>query len=136
MTVANTTARPRTVEFAHAKHSATGCLSCHVTPVTLAPGPAAGTCTSCHDQHGAGQAECVACHAAAAPFPAHRPPAEAHRACAACHQVAATATLAPTRNLCLTCHAPQRDHKPEGECTTCHLQSDPATYRPELSATR
>ena len=136
VTVANTAPRPRAVEFAHAKHGTVGCLSCHVTPVTLEPAPAAATCTSCHDQHGAGKADCTACHAAAAPFAAHRPPADAHRACAACHQVAVTNTLQPTRTLCLTCHATQRDHKPGGECTTCHLLADPATYRPELSATR
>jgi hypothetical protein len=131
VTVANTAPRPRTVPFDHAAHTSRRCVECHNTPVTLAPTAAAATCTACHEQH-AGTTKCAACHAAAAPFAAHKPPADAHRACAACHQSAIVATLQPTRALCLTCHAPQQDHKPGAECTTCHMQALPTEYRATL----
>ena len=132
VTVANTAPRPRTVPFDHAAHAARRCVECHTTAVTLAPAATAATCSACHDQH-AGTAKCAACHAAAAPFAAHKPPADAHRACAACHQAAIVATLQPTRALCLTCHAPQQEHKPGAECTTCHMQALPTEYRATLT---
>lgn len=133
VTVAHTSPLTRAIPFDHSEHAVRNCLNCHTTPVTLAPGTAAANCTACHDAHAAPTATCAACHAAAAPFAAHRPPADAHRACSACHQAAIVATLSPTRQLCLTCHAPQRDHRPGAECTTCHLAADPATYRSHLA---
>lgn len=132
VTVARTAPLARPVTFDHAAHTSRRCVDCHTTAVTLAPAPAAATCASCHDQH-AGTAACTACHAAAAPFASHKPPADAHRACAACHQTAIVAALRPTRPLCLTCHAPQQDHKPGAECTTCHMQAEPAAFRAELT---
>ncbi|HVX88511.1 MAG TPA: cytochrome c3 family protein [Gemmatimonadales bacterium] len=132
VTVANTAALARPVAFDHAAHTSRRCVECHTTPVTLAPAPAAAACASCHDQH-ATTTRCASCHAAAAPFAAHRPPADAHRACAACHQAAIVAGLRPTRPLCLTCHAPQQDHKPGAECTTCHMQALPSEYRAVLT---
>ena len=132
VTVRDTPPLPRSVPFEHAAHTSARCLDCHTTPVTLAPAPAAAACTACHDQH-ARVTNCAACHSAAAPFAAHKPPADAHRACAACHQTQVVTALTPSRPLCLTCHAPQRDHKPDGECTTCHMQQTPAEFRPRLA---
>lgn len=131
---AGTAPLPRPAIFQHSAHTARTCAECHQTPVTLAPAAATVTCSACHDRHVDAGASCAACHAGAAPFPSHAPPAEAHRACAACHLAAIVATLAPTRVLCLTCHAPQQDHKPGVECTTCHLQATPVDYRPHLTA--
>jgi nitrate reductase cytochrome c-type subunit len=125
---------PRSVTFDHAAHRSKSCTDCHTTPVTLAPANETVTCTACHAQHTAGAADCATCHSAAAASTAHAPPADAHRACAACHSAAIVATLTPTRTLCLTCHAPQRDHKPGAECTSCHLGTDPAGYRSRLTA--
>jgi hypothetical protein len=129
--VATTPPRARAVPFDHTPHAARSCVSCHTTPVTLAPPPAVATCSACHDDHAAAR-DCVACHAAAAPFSAHAPPANAHRNCVACHAGAIVAELSPTRPLCLTCHQTEREHKPGRECTTCHLQATPEEYRPRL----
>lgn len=128
-------ARARPVGFPHARHTSVRCVECHATPTTLAPSPAAASCTACHEKHAAATVDCAACHQAI-PDSAHAPPVDAHRACASCHEVATVATLTPTRNLCLTCHAPQRDHKPGLECTTCHLQATPEQYRPALARAR
>jgi hypothetical protein len=125
---------PRPVTFDHGAHRSQTCSTCHTTPVTLAPVAEVVGCTSCHAQHGAGSANCATCHTTAPDSHAHAPPADAHRACAACHAAALVATLAPTRVLCLTCHVAQRDHQPGGECTTCHLGADPATYRSRIGA--
>ena len=126
--------RTRTVAFPHPRHTSVRCVECHTTPTTLAPSTAAATCTACHDKHAAATVDCASCHQAI-PDSAHAPPVEAHRACAACHTVATTATLTPTRNLCLTCHAPQRDHKPGKECVVCHMGTTPDRYRSTLTRT-
>ena len=126
-------ARARAVAFPHARHREVACLECHREAVTLAPTPAAATCTACHERHAATTVNCAACHSSI-PAAAHAPPADAHRACAACHAPQVVAALSPTRNLCLTCHAGQRDHQPGAECTTCHLGAPPAEYRPRLGA--
>lgn len=124
----------RTVGFRHAVHDSTRCVSCHVTPVTLAPTDSVLACTSCHAQHAATTNGCVTCHAAATPFPAHAPPVDAHRACARCHAATIVAALTPTRALCLTCHAAQQDHQPGRDCTSCHLQAGAAEFRAALTA--
>jgi hypothetical protein len=38
--------------------------------------------------------------------------------------------------LCLTCHAPQRDHYVDRECTACHFQNTPDGYREHLRKAR
>jgi hypothetical protein len=63
---------------------------------------------------------------------AHPDSANAHVACDACHHEATVARLVPDRGLCLTCHAPQRDHFATRECTTCHFQAAPDAYRAHL----
>ncbi|HET7042732.1 MAG TPA: cytochrome c3 family protein, partial [Gemmatimonadales bacterium] len=132
VTVAARGPRSRPVAFPHGRHTSVACLECHTTPITLAPRVEAANCTACHDRHAATTVACGSCHAAI-PDSAHAPPVDAHRACATCHEVTTVGTLTPTRNLCLTCHAPQRDHKPGLECTTCHLQATPEQYRPALA---
>ncbi len=134
VTVTDRPPRPRLVAFAHSAHRSQTCTDCHTTPVTLAPTAEAVTCAACHAQHTGGSVNCATCHFTAEASRAHAPPADAHRACAACHSAAIVTTLTPTRTLCLTCHAPQREHKPGAECTTCHLGADPASYRSRLIA--
>ena len=134
VTVTDRPPLPRSVAFDHTAHGSQACTTCHTTAVTLAPAPEAVTCTACHAQHASGTAKCATCHSTAEASRAHAPPADAHRACAGCHSAAIVASLTPTRTLCLTCHTPQRDHKPGAECTTCHLGADPANYRPHLTA--
>ena len=53
--------------------------------------------------------------------------------CVQCHQSATVARLTPTRSFCLTCHSPKVDHYAPTECTECHFQASPETYRPHLS---
>jgi hypothetical protein len=57
---------------------------------------------------------------------------EAHTGCDACHAPAIVARLVPTRGLCLTCHAAQRDHHPGAECTVCHLGATPEGFQGRL----
>jgi len=134
--VKNSAPRPREVRFDHAAHASQNCISCHVTAVSMAPAAETATCARCHDQHAGTTVTCANCHASPVPLAAHTPPADAHRGCVACHAEQIVATLTPTRTLCLTCHAPQRDHMPDAECTKCHLQATPEEYRPRLSASR
>jgi hypothetical protein len=126
--------RPRGVGFRHERHASLACATCHGTGVSRAPADSIRTCAACHDDHHQAARECSTCHTGndAAMRSAHAPPANAHAACTACHQSATVARLIPDRQLCLTCHATQRDHQPGRECSTCHFLQDPAAYRRHL----
>jgi len=110
----------RTVSFRHEVHLASGtglvCQNCHGTPVTMQRNR---ECTSCHDAHHDGRAECSDCHA---PPPAGAHTAAVHLGCAgsACHAVAKAPVPTQGRALCVYCHAAQRDHEPGGACAACH----------------
>lgn len=110
----------RPVGFPHARHDSVDCLRCHTEPVTLAADPAV-LCASCHDKHAGPTTDCADCHVSAGMTTAHAPPIDAHRRCSACHTTPAAAALTPARNVCLLCHADQRDHMPGQDCATCHL---------------
>ena len=113
--------RTRTMPFAHDRHKKIECRSCHTTPTTLAP---ATTCASCHADHHTQSATCASCHPAV-PVAAQRqhPRVASHTGCAGagCHSDAAVLGLAPTRNVCIACHRDKTDHKPGGDCASCHL---------------
>lgn len=115
-TSTSSTATTRTLPFAHATHGAVSCTQCHTTPVTLAA--AAATCNGCHADHHTAQRNCTTCHSA---YDAHRGQ-QVHLTCAGsgCHTDRATLALTATRNVCLSCHTQQIEHKPGRDCATCH----------------
>jgi hypothetical protein len=124
--------RTRSVAFRHEAHARVACATCHTTAVTLDPDSTVTRCSACHDQHHQAARDCASCHTGFDPATAHAQPVEAHGGCDACHNPATIARLVPDRGLCLTCHAPQRDHYVDRECTLCHFQSTPDGYREHL----
>lgn len=128
--------RPRSVAFKHAAHAAVACVDCHRAAVTLHPDSSVIACTSCHEQHHAAKRDCATCHTGFDPATSHAQPVEAHSSCDACHKSETIARLVPDRGLCLTCHAPQRDHYVDRECTACHFQNTPDGYREHLRKAR
>jgi hypothetical protein len=130
--VKNEPARPRPVAFDHRAHTDVACVTCHTASVTLQPDSSVLRCSACHEEHHAAARTCAACHTGFDPATSHAQPVEAHAGCAECHKAATIARLVPDRELCLTCHAKQRDHYADRECTVCHLQSTPDAYREHL----
>jgi hypothetical protein len=126
--------RDRSASFRHERHATVACVTCHTTPVSLATSAPAKACTACHEDHHAARRDCAQCHAGTGPAPPHT--TETHVACDACHRESTVARLVPDRGLCLTCHTGQREHYAERECTTCHFQSSPETFRPQLRKAR
>jgi hypothetical protein len=114
-TSTSSTTMSRTLPFAHATHSNVSCAECHTTPVTLA---AATQCSGCHANHHAAARNCATCHNA---YDAHRDQ-QVHMGCAGagCHSDRTVLSLGSARNVCLSCHAAQVDHKPGKDCGTCH----------------
>jgi hypothetical protein len=113
--------RSRTLTFAHDRHTKVECKTCHTTPSTLV---AETQCVSCHGEHHAATATCASCHPAT-PVAAQtqHPRQTTHAGCggAGCHRDAAILALPPSRGVCLACHREQTNHKPGGDCATCHL---------------
>lgn len=105
----------RQLPFAHATHSGVACTECHTTPVTLAP---ESKCAGCHQSHHDDARTCTTCHSA---YDAHRGK-QVHVGCggSGCHSDASVLALAAKRNVCLSCHVDQANHKPGRECATCH----------------
>ena len=132
VTVAGHAERPRPVAFAHATHKGIVCATCHTAAVTLDPAAPVAECRACHEDHHTARRDCSACHAGVEPAAAHREPVEAHVGCDACHGANTVARLMPDRAFCLTCHAPQREHYADRECTVCHFQAAPDAYRAHL----
>ncbi len=124
--------RPRTVTFAHVTHAQIRCTTCHETAVTLDPAPPVKSCTACHEDHHNARRDCAGCHSGGDIRAAHADSVNAHVSCDACHRETTVARLVPDRGLCLTCHAPQREHYATRECTTCHFLATPEAYRVHL----
>jgi hypothetical protein len=126
--------RRHLARFDHQTHRTVTCVACHSVPVSLDPEPQAAACAACHDDHHAGGKRCSACHTGddAERRAAHAPPVEGHVACDACHPAAIVARLVPDRVMCLTCHAPERDHYVDRQCTVCHFGSSPDGFREHL----
>jgi hypothetical protein len=121
------------VSFAHAIHDSVACVTCHTTPVSMAPATPVVTCASCHEEHHSQERACAACHAGATLRSAHARPLEGHRACDDCHAPRTVAVLRPMRAFCLTCHSGLDQHYPAGQCTTCHFLQSPDEYRQHLT---
>ena len=119
----------RGVGFRHDRHASTACAVCH-RPPDATPPDSVRSCRACHEQHHAAERDCSQCHNRAETPAAHT--RATHVGCDACHVAARIAGLLPARNFCLTCHAPQKDHKPGGECSTCHFLETPAEFRRHL----
>lgn len=119
----------RSVPFRHERHQVLTCASCHQAPNTVPP-DSVRRCTACHEQHHDPQRDCTSCHNRAENRTTHT--RATHVACDACHTTSRVATLTPSRNFCLTCHQPQRDHQSAAECTTCHFLASPAEFRRHL----
>jgi hypothetical protein len=105
----------RRLPFAHATHAGVSCTECHTTPVTLAPEV---NCAGCHQSHHDEARTCTTCHSA---YDAHKGK-QVHLGCAGsgCHSDRTVLALGAKRNVCLSCHVAQVDHKPDRECATCH----------------
>ena len=114
-TSAATATRMRELPFAHATHANVSCTQCHTTPVTLA---ASVQCSECHADHHDAARDCRTCHAA---YDAHVGQ-QVHTGCSGsgCHTDRAVLALTAARNVCLSCHTKQADHKPGRDCGTCH----------------
>jgi hypothetical protein len=104
----------RDLPFDHPRHRGVACSGCHAPegdqPVTT-------TCASCHTNHHRGDATCGSCHVDAK----SRHDSRAHAPCGTCHTGSGVDKLPATRAVCLSCHMAQADHKPRGDCTSCHL---------------
>ena len=123
-------ARSREVSFSHEGHGEVACVTCHTTPVTMAPSPEAVKCQGCHEQHHTEDRNCAACHRAETSWDAHT--RASHVDCTACHQATTVSRLTPDRAFCLGCHAPAVDHQQGTACTVCHLFATPPAFRPQL----
>ena len=119
----------RTVAFRHDRHDTLACTTCHQPP-DVTPPDSVRSCTACHAEHHDPARNCTSCHSRAETPAAHS--RTTHSGCDACHSASRIAPLLPNRNFCLICHAPQHDHQPGRECTTCHFLQTPEQYRPHL----
>jgi hypothetical protein len=115
--------RTRAASFSHATHKEVTCVACHDTPTAERPG---GDCSECHTEHHqevAGPAACGSCHGVELRGLHARTD---HFECAACHTPSTLRLLGTAdRPFCLQCHTNQQEHRPEGECSTCHLVRTP-----------
>jgi hypothetical protein len=134
VTVGDSPPRTHAAVFAHETHRVLSCTTCHTTPVTLAPEPAIAQCASCHQDHHASGRTCSTCHSGEGFLAAHRPALTTHTGCDNCHSRETVELLMPARSMCLTCHSEQRDHYAGRECSTCHFQASPESFRRHLSS--
>lgn len=107
----------RTLGFNHVWHDSLACGTCH----TRAPDePVDRECRSCHARHHTPTATCARCHDADTAL--HEHTMVVHTGCgqSGCHRDQVTAHFPPTRAVCLACHAAQKNHRPGGDCATCH----------------
>jgi hypothetical protein len=111
-----TAPKPREFTFDHRWHDTLTCGDCHERSLTNAP---VAECRSCHEAHHTPEATCSRCHGLAA---AGVHGDAVHQGCggAGCHVNADVLRLPPSRTLCLSCHAAQQDHEPNGDCAMCH----------------
>jgi len=113
--------RARDLPFNHADHEDPECSQCHGEGLDMKA--AAVDCGSCHDDHHREDAACVSCHEVA-PESAH--PLEVHEGCggSGCHDPAPFQGAPWTREICVSCHRGQANHKPAQGCVSCHPVSD------------
>jgi hypothetical protein len=116
----------RVIAFEHRNHSKAECASCHTSKAEVKK---VATCASCHDTHHRDATQCAKCHSDDTRV-AHK--AQDHFSCTSCHAKETVAALTPNRAFCVSCHAKQADHKPDRECSTCHMQGSPADIRKRI----
>jgi hypothetical protein len=120
----------RVVAFEHRDHAKSDCATCHTSKTSVRT---VSSCTSCHNDHHTQARQCASCHGESTRA-AHK--AQDHFLCASCHTKQTVTALMPDRVFCVSCHAKQADHKPDRECSTCHMQSSPADLRKRISGGR
>jgi len=108
----------RELPFVHTKHAAAPCATCHSTTPPMAARPA--LCETCHGDHHKTDRNCEACHREPPPT-AHAK--ASHLTCggAGCHASAFIEGDLRTRQVCLSCHEKQREHRPGESCVYCHI---------------
>ncbi len=109
-------ARVRVFNFDHRLHTTEPCNACHTTFPMYTPNT---DCGACHAPHHCADAQCSRCHTAPADTTIHT--LAAHGNCATCHTEKVIATLTPSRELCLICHADKAQHEAPRPCYECHL---------------
>jgi hypothetical protein len=109
-------ARVRVFNFDHRLHTTEPCSACHTGFPMYTPNT---DCGACHAPHHRDGAQCSRCHTAPADTTIHT--LAAHGNCAACHTEKVIATLTPSRQLCLICHADRVKHEAPQPCYECHL---------------
>ena len=117
MTVAGR-AVTRNLSFDHGEHAEIACTQCHTEAITMAV--AAEPCAACHTEHHDVTRNCASCHEQAEPD-VH--PLSVHVTCsgAGCHEAVFLTGEPRARQVCLSCHREQTDHRPGEVCTDCHL---------------
>jgi hypothetical protein len=109
---------PRVLPFDHQWHRHLPCATCHTSLEERSP---TVDCASCHEGHHRADVFCGQCH--------NTPPKEVHpitlhdRGCAGsgCHGATGFEEMTESRDLCLACHQEQKEHEPQGICSSCHL---------------
>ncbi len=124
--------RSRELGFEHGLHEDISCQECHTEGVLLA---VEMECAACHEDHHRAEADCTRCHLPAADD-AHG--LEVHLTCTSsgCHAGTAGERPSLTRNLCLPCHADQRDHEPGLNCQDCHMVPEQPPVRSQVLGNR
>ena len=124
--------------FLHSQHDTETCVTCHVSPVSMAVPQEAATCSDCHETHHKSNVACVQCHQndRATLTTAHQPPNDAHAGCDECHAAATVERLFPDEQFCATCHELSPQH-PEAarSCTECHFLVSPEEFQKHLVGT-
>jgi len=129
----NNAEHTREVDFSHASHVPVACTSCHQPGVAQVP----ASCNTCHEaHHGAAPTArgCDTCHGTDV---LERHKRTDHLECGACHAPATLSLMGSAdRRFCLVCHVSQTDHRPEGDCSTCHLALTPEQALRRIVAAR
>ncbi|MFQ5536314.1 MAG: hypothetical protein ACE5GJ_02565 [Gemmatimonadota bacterium] len=110
----------RELPFRHPDHEDLACGECHTDGLELSARDV--DCLACHEDHHEPDVDCTACHV---PAPEGAHPREAsHLTCtgAGCHvDPPLQVSEIRARQVCLSCHQDESDHKPGEECVDCHL---------------
>lgn len=117
--------RGRELSFEHSEHDTVACASCHGGADGTDLSAASVQCAECHDEHHGVDVRCASCHREAAEG-THTLAVHATCSGSGCHDSAALPVTAGSmarspRNVCLSCHRDQVDHRPGERCARCHL---------------
>jgi hypothetical protein len=125
----------KSIPWGHADHEALSCADCHVPGPSPKVSAEALSCVVCHEDHHGAAATCTTCHADAPKPGAHEIDVHADLGCAGagCHENARGLGFTSTTGhavvlsaeVCLSCHADQKEHEPLSDCVSCHLIPTP-----------